>query len=179
MTSDALNNMLKCNPFELFNINAQFEIDLAKIKNDYLELQKKYHPDNFQGNEEKKSILLMLSSHINDSYTILKNPLFRSIKLLELLGNPLNLSTDTSLPTNFLISQMELHEEIEDAISQNSIEILEQIETQIEEYEAQTTKQIAQAFEQKDLEKVKTNTKQLAFYNKVKTTLNSTISNLI
>ncbi len=179
ITTEELKQLLRYNAFELFNIEPKFNIDLTLIRQTYLALQKKYHPDNAKNNEVLKSNLLMLSAHINDSFNVLQNPLDRSLKLLEIMNNPLDLNTDTILPPSFLITQIELNEQIEDAVKCKSIAMLEQIETLVKEQEAILIKQIEHNFTTLNLNEVKNNIKQLAFYQKVEAMLNANIMNLI
>lgn len=174
-----LNQLLRQNPFQLFAIPQNFIINLDHLTKSYLQLQKKYHPDNFVNElPEIKSLALKVSSHINNAYNSLKNPLQRSLTLLDLQGITLNLSSDTQLPQTFLYEQIETHEEIENAVEKQDISLLEQIERSLQNKELILIKKLEEAFNKCELELVIKLTKQLAFYNRLLETVTETINNL-
>ena len=74
------------NYFQLFGLETQFTIDLAKLSTLYQTLQKKVHPDRFANASSQDQLLAVKKSTlINDAYQTLKNPLKRAQYLLCLL----------------------------------------------------------------------------------------------
>ena len=69
------------NPFDIFNIIPQFDIDLSTLTVRYRELAQAFHPDVYQ--EEKDNSTM---EDINAAYLILKSPIKRAKTLLELQG---------------------------------------------------------------------------------------------
>jgi molecular chaperone HscB len=162
--NDNIKEILKQNCFEVFGIEPGFEIDISKLNTKLHELQKEFHPDNWINNE-LSTLAVSVSSHINSSYTELKNPLTRSIALLELNNHPLDLAHDTALPMEFLTEQMELHELIEDA--KDDLTKLEELEQDIIRKQKILLNNLSQKFAAKDYLQALTLTKQLGFYTRL------------
>ena len=168
-----IKTLLSSNYFVLFELDISFDIDQSDLYKKYLNLQKQFHPDQFvSSDKELKSLVISLSAHINSGYTTLKDPLLRSILLLELNKVVLNLVNETNLPTSFLLEQIELHEAIEDVKATKNILLLENLEAQLNKKELDITDKIAQLFRSGNLEEVKELVKQLSFYNRLHNTIN-------
>ena len=167
-----IKSLLSTNYFVLFKLDAIFDIDQNILYNKYLNLQKQFHPDNFiNTTKELKLLVISLSAHINSGYTTLKNPLSRALLLLELKGINLNLSSDTALPSSFLLEQMELHEAIDDAKSTKNVFLLENIQLQLKEKEFLLINKINKLFNQGDLLEIKELIKKLTFYDRLNDTI--------
>ena len=172
MKINQANELLSQDYFKLFLIPQDFKIDQTKLQQNYLDLQRQFHPDNYINSDTvAKSIILKLSAHINQGYTTLKNPLLRGALLLKLNNVDLKLSEDTKLPNEFLMEQMELHEEIFEAKSTNDFIKLENIEKDVEFKEKQLINEIEHNFTLKDYVAVKELLKQLKFYTRLKDTV--------
>lgn len=75
------------NEFELLGIEQSYDIDLDKLENRYLQLQKLFHPDKFSNSSEiEKNYSTTLSSMINDAYEKLEDLNSRANILLRLNG---------------------------------------------------------------------------------------------
>lgn len=100
------------NYFSLLGLPVSFEIDKNSLNNNYHELQKRIHPDNFANTSDmQRRISVQKAAQINDALETLKNPLRRSIYLLSLYGVELG-ENDTSMDPAFLMEQMELRENL-------------------------------------------------------------------
>jgi len=103
------------NYFQLFNIEATFDIDLQNLSSIYQALQKAVHPDKFaHASEQEQRIAVQKSAHINDAYQTLKNPLQRAEYILIQRGVDMPNEQNTFGDTSFLMRQMELREMLED-----------------------------------------------------------------
>jgi len=103
------------NYFQLFNIEATFDIDLQNLSSSYQALQKAVHPDKFaHASEQEQRIAVQKSAHINDAYQTLKNPLQRAEYILIQRGVDMPNEQNTFGDTSFLMRQMELREMLED-----------------------------------------------------------------
>ena len=124
------------NYFELYNLPAQFEIDLDKLKQHYQTLQKLTHPDRFaSASEQQKRMYLTKNAQVNDAYSVLRSPVSRGEHLLALRGLELAGEQDTVGDVNFLMQQMEWREALEeansvDALTRLASENTQEIETQ-------------------------------------------------
>ena len=157
-----LEQILKKNCFELFAIEPEFIIDTAILSSKLHQLQKEFHPDNTINNELSTNLV---SAHINSCYTTLKNPLNRSIALLEVHGYPLDLAKDTQLPLEFLGEQMELHEQIDE--TNGNISALEELEQAINNKQKKLLDSLSDTFINKDFQEALNLTKQLGFYTRL------------
>ncbi len=103
------------NYFELFGLDIQFNIDLAKLSTLYQTLQKKVHPDRFaHASSQEQMLAVKKSTLINDAYQTLKKPLKRAQYLLELRGVSMPSEQASFGDVSFLMHQMELREMLDD-----------------------------------------------------------------
>jgi molecular chaperone HscB len=74
------------------------------------------HPDRFAhaGDAERRASL-QWTTRVNEAYRILKDPVQRAKHILELHGVDVAFETNTQMPTDFLMQQLELREELERA----------------------------------------------------------------
>ena len=119
---------LQSNDFELFDVPVQFAQDSASLDARWKELQREAHPDKFavQGVASQR-LAMQWSVRINEAYQRLKNPLKRATYLCELRGAPIEAESNTAMPADFLIQQMQWREALDDA---NGLEDLEEIANQ-------------------------------------------------
>ncbi|MBY0379473.1 MAG: Fe-S protein assembly co-chaperone HscB [Burkholderiales bacterium] len=168
--------LLSLDCFSLFGISANYSIDETYLKYKYLELQKQSHPDNFVTNAELlKSLSLELSAHINNSYKTLKSPLLRAIAFLSHYGIEFNSNKETELPNNFLFEQIEFHDKIESANNDGNYDELVQIEQEILDSQSSLIAKITDYCAKHDFIQVKELLKQLAFYDRLRSSVESRI----
>jgi molecular chaperone HscB len=126
---------LQKNHFELFALPKQYNIDAEMLEINYRKIQSASHPDRFvNASATEKVRAMQLATSANEAYSILKNPAKRAKYLLELDGINAVADTNTSMPTGFLMQQMEWRERLDDAKRAHDIPMLEDIadELQIE-----------------------------------------------
>jgi len=74
------------------------------------------HPDRFaRAGDAERRASLQWTTRVNEAFQILKNPVSRARHLLELQGVDVAFETNTAMPTEFLMRQMELRENLEEA----------------------------------------------------------------
>lgn len=106
--------------FELFNLPKQFAVDEQKLRQRYMELQRVTHPDNFAAStESERRWSVQAAAHVNSAHETLSRPLTRAGYLLKLNNIDLDVETDTQMAPDFLMTQMELRESIEEIPSAN------------------------------------------------------------
>ena len=109
------------NYFELFNLPEKFQIDLVMLQENYRAIQKEIHPDRFATSSENEKVQSMIkSTQANDGYETLKSPIKRAKYILSLHKSVEKIT----LPTDFLMQQMEWEEHFE-TIEKNSSELTE------------------------------------------------------
>jgi molecular chaperone HscB len=105
------------NHFELFGLTPRFDLDLAAVDGRYRELQREVHPDRFASAPQAEQRASMeLATRVNEAYRTLKSPVERARYLLSLHGVDPQFETNTAMPPDFLVQQMELREALEQAI---------------------------------------------------------------
>lgn len=104
------------NFFELFGLQPRFQIDLAKLEQGYRDIQSRVHPDRFTHlSEAERRVSMQWATRANEAFQTLRRPLSRARYLLQLYGVATYEETNTAMPPEFLITQMEWREAIEDA----------------------------------------------------------------
>jgi molecular chaperone HscB len=83
------------------------------------------HPDRFAhaGDAERRASL-QWTTRVNEAYRTLKDPVQRGKHILELHGVDVAFETNTAMPQDFLMQQMELREALEDAKSASQLDRL-------------------------------------------------------
>ncbi|MDX2506116.1 MAG: Fe-S protein assembly co-chaperone HscB [Gammaproteobacteria bacterium] len=110
--SNIIENRLADNYFKLLGLPVSFEVDRERLNDNYHDIQKSVHPDNFANTSDlQRRLSVQKAAQINDALETLKNPLRRSIYLLSLYGIDLN-ENDSSIDPAFLMEQMELRENL-------------------------------------------------------------------
>ena len=120
-----MNLNLQSSDFELFGLPERFAQDRARIDARWKELQREAHPDKFaaQGAAAQR-VALQWSVRINEAYQRLKDPLKRAAYLCELQGAPIAAHSNTAMPGEFLMEQMDWREALDEADSDEELEAL-------------------------------------------------------
>src|SRR3954464_3113911 len=122
-TSSGLSNLPRglLNHFELFNLEPAYAINGAALEQAYRDLQALIHPDRYaQAGDAERLASLQLTTRVNEAYRALKDPVQRGRHLLELHGVDVAFETNTQMPTDFLMQQLELREELEAATAKKA-----------------------------------------------------------
>ena len=103
------------NPFELFNLPVQFDIDSDQLSERYLALQKSLHPDNFSASSSTEQRLAMQkSAEVNDALHILKDPILRAESIIQIhTGENRDIEQKSQRDMAFLMQQLEWRETLE------------------------------------------------------------------
>src|ERR1700761_768299 len=100
------------NFFEFYDIPESFEPDLVKLKKQFYDLSKKYHPDFYATeSDERQQEILELSTINNKAYQTLSNPNKRLAYILT-QHNLLNEGAKPQLPGDFLMEMMDINERL-------------------------------------------------------------------
>lgn len=104
------------NHFQLFGLEPAFQLDLARVEQSYRDLQAQVHPDKFShATDAERRASMQWSTHVNEAYQTLKQPISRARYLLKLHGVDTLEETNTAMPSDFLMEQMEWREAISEA----------------------------------------------------------------
>lgn len=114
------------NHFELFEQHARFALDKTALEQRYRALQAEVHPDRHAHlSEAERRLSLQWATQVNSAFQTLKQPLSRARYLLHLKGVDTQEETNTAMPADFLMEQMEWRESIEEARSTQDVVALE------------------------------------------------------
>ena len=117
---------LSDNDFTLFGLKQQFAQDRSAIDARWKQLQREAHPDKFAAQDPAaQRTAMQWSVRINEAYQRLKDPLKRAASLCELQGFALNAESNTAMPAAFLMQQMELREALDEALTQDDLELID------------------------------------------------------
>src|SRR6185503_13116436 len=135
------------NHFDLFGLPPSFSIEGETLERSYREIQSQVHPDRFAnaGDAERRASL-QWTTRVNEAYRTLKDPVQRAKHLLELHGVDVAFETNTAMPPEFLMQQMELREALEEAKSPAALDAMRKT---LREQKAQLQGQIGDAIDSK------------------------------
>jgi molecular chaperone HscB len=104
------------NHFALFGLPQRFHLDPARVDQAYRSIQSQVHPDRYvHASDAERRASMQAATRVNEAYRTLKDPVQRGRHLLELHGVDVAFETNTQMPTDFLMQQLELREELEAA----------------------------------------------------------------
>jgi molecular chaperone HscB len=107
---------LRSDHFALFGLNRGFRLDLSDLDSRYRDIQAQVHPDRFvHAGEAERRLSMQWATHANEAYQTLKKPLERAKYLLHLAGHDIQAESNTAMPADFLMEQMEWREAVMEA----------------------------------------------------------------
>lgn len=166
--------------FDLFGLPTSFNLDLTRLDQAYRQLLAEVHPDRFAASadsERRKS--LQWATHANEAYQTLKNPLNRARYLLQLQGIDTQEESNTAMPADFLVRQMEWREAIEEAQSAADLAALEALSRELRQESRSMQQDLsAQLDERNDYRNASETVRKLRFLDKVQAEIDQAIEAL-
>jgi len=134
--------------FDLFGLSPAFGLDGEALEKSYRETQSRVHPDRFAhaGDAERRASM-QWTTRVNEAYRTLKNPVQRAKHILELHGVDVEFETNTQMPTDFLLQQLELREELEAAAAKKDAAGLDALRNRLRGEKDRLEGQIAEALD--------------------------------
>lgn len=109
-------NHLGRNHFELLGLPVAYSIDALSLERGYRDLQSRVHPDKFAAaTEPERRVAMQWAAQANEAYRTLRNPVERARYLLALKGFDTEEESNTAMPADFLMQQMEWREAVSEA----------------------------------------------------------------
>ena len=119
--------------FRLFNLPSRYQIDSAALEQSYRALQAQVHPDKFAHlSEHERRMAMQWATRANEGYQILRSPLNRARYLLSLHGVDTQEDSNTAMPVDFLMQQMEWREALEETKQTKNNTALEEMEQRVQ-----------------------------------------------
>ena len=167
------------NYFQLFQLPQQFDIDLTKLETSYRAIQTASHPDRYvTASDSEKLVAIQTATSANEAYKILKNPALRAEYLLSQQGITAIAETNTAMPADFLMQQMEWREAIEDAENAKDIGELDRLLVTIRSESKALQQMLTEQFKRQMLSEATDTTRKLIFMEKVQADIRDVIEKL-
>ncbi|AAU38329.1 MULTISPECIES: Fe-S protein assembly co-chaperone HscB [Basfia] len=159
------------NPFALFDLPIEFQLDQNRLSERYLALQKALHPDNFANSSAQEQRLAMQkSAEVNDALQILKDPILRADCIIALnTGEQQNTEEKSTQDMAFLMQQMQWREQLEEIENTQDIDGLMTFSAEIEQSNKEKISEISTALSMKDWQQAKLINDRLRFIKKLMT----------
>ena len=157
------------NHFELFGLAPAFGLDKEMLEKAYREIQSQVHPDRFAhaGDAERRASM-QWTTRVNEAYRTLTSPVQRARHILELHGVDVEFETNTQMPTDFLLRQLELREELEAATAKKDAAGLDALQARLRGEKSLLEGLIAEAIDgKKDLEAATGQVRKLMFLDRL------------
>lgn len=168
-------DILTSNFFELFELPVSYDVDLSKIQQHYMELQKQVHPDRFANSSDREKLLSMQqTSWINEAQATLKDPVLRASYLLKLKGTDVDLENETTMDASFLMQQLEMRERLEKIKHED--DPLDELEIMARELKSSTDEMMekfSRSYESDDIDDARECIRKLQFMQKAKKEINT------
>ena len=161
-------DILSSNFFELFQLPVSYDVDLNKIQQHYMALQKEVHPDKFTGaSDQEKRLSMQQTSWVNEAQATLKDPVARATYLLKLKGTDINLENETTMDAGFLMQQLEVRERLENIKSEKDpLDSLEQMSKELKSASEDMMTSFAKSYEAGEMEQAREWIRKLQFMQK-------------
>jgi len=108
-----LNADFSRNHFELLGLPVAYAVDASRLEKSYRDLQSQVHPDRFAAKTDSdRRVAMQWATRANEAYRTLRDPVGRARYLLGLKGFDTGEETNTAMPPDFLMQQMEWRETV-------------------------------------------------------------------
>jgi molecular chaperone HscB len=115
--------------FRLFKLPLRFQLDTLALEQSYRTLQAQVHPDKSSHlPEAERRLSMQWATRVNEGYQTLRSPLNRARYLLSLYGVDTQEESNTAMPVDFLMQQMEWREALEESRQTRDSTVLEKME---------------------------------------------------
>lgn len=102
--------------FALFSLPRRFAIDPAALAEAYRRVLGGVHPDRFAAAPDaERRLAMQVATQVNEAHRVLRDPTRRAAYLCTLLGVDVEAESNTAMPVEFLVQQMEWREALAEA----------------------------------------------------------------
>src|SRR3954465_15481552 len=143
-----MNRGLSQNHFELLGLKPSYALDSSELESRYRELQGRVHPDRFAASPEaERRVAMQWAGQANEAYRTLRDPVGRARYLLSLKGFDTGEESNTAMPPDFLMQQMEWREAVGEARAERDARALERLRGELQESRDDMLNQLERALE--------------------------------
>ena len=120
--------------FQRLGLAPSFRLDMSQLEQSFRALQAQVHPDKSAHLADSEQRLAMQrSTLVNEAYQTLKSPIKRARYLLSLQSVDTQEETNTAMPVDFLMAQMEWREAVADAERLRDVAALDHLESRMKQ----------------------------------------------
>lgn len=106
--------------FALFGLPERFALDDAALAEAWRRVQGAVHPDRFaQAGDAQRRVAMQWAAQANEAIAVLRDPVRRGAYLAERRGSPVEAESNTAMPAEFLVEQMQWREALDEAREAN------------------------------------------------------------
>lgn len=117
---------LQADDFTLFGLPRRFALDVDELDERRKALQRLSHPDRHAAaGAAAQRVAMQWSVRINEAWQRLRDPLRRAAYWCELHGVPVQADSNTAMPADFLLQQMQWREALEEAADETALRALQ------------------------------------------------------
>ena len=154
--------------FTLFGLPRSYRLDPLALDKRYREIQSEVHPDRFaQAGDSERRLSLQWATRVNEAYQTLRKPLPRAQYLLSLFGHEVDGHSNTAMPPEFLMEQMEWREAVAEARMARDADELEQLHHRVKQRMNERYEQLAGSLDQQDYVRAADRVRRLMFLDKL------------
>lgn len=136
------------NHFELLGLAPGFAVDPSRLEQRYRELQTRVHPDRFAAaSEVERRLAMQWATRANEAYRTLRDPVDRARYLLALKGFDTGEESNTAMPPDFLMQQMEWREAAAEARAARDAEGLARLRAELAGEREEMLRMLARALD--------------------------------
>lgn len=155
------------NHFDLFQLPATFALEMGALDAAYRDVQGRVHPDRFiNATDAEKRVAMQWATRANEAYQTLRNPQKRAQYLCELNGVDLNTESNTAMPMDFLMQQMEWREALGEARAGKDSDALDALDEQVKQERKARLAQVGTQLDAGDFENAAQGVRALMFLDK-------------
>ena len=137
------------NHFELMGLPERFGLDPSRLERGYRDLQSQVHPDRYAAAPEaERRVAMQWATRANEAYRTLRDPVDRARYLLSLKGYDTGEESNTAMPPDFLMQQMEWRESVAAARAARDAESLVQLRAEIAAKRSDMLRMLERAIDQ-------------------------------
>ncbi|MCR1836927.1 Fe-S protein assembly co-chaperone HscB [Rodentibacter caecimuris] len=157
------------NPFEIFNLPVDFQLDMQSLNTRYLEMQKTLHPDNFVSSTAvEQRIAMQKSTEVNDALKTLKDPILRAEAIILMnTGEQKDLEQKSVQDVAFLMQQLQWRERLENLENQKDETALDNFAKEIKQETLQLLTALSDTLRSQQWEKASQLCDKLRFTRKL------------
>lgn len=161
-------NSLRKNHFELFGVEPCFRVNMPALEAAFRSLQAAVHPDRHAGGSAAdQRVSMQMATQVNEAYRTLRDPARRGAYLCELNGVDPGFETNTSMPVQFLMRQIEWREALDEAGDQHDAQRMQTVRDELDAEREALLERLAMALDdQRNFEAAAADLRQLMFLDK-------------